>query len=96
MASSATSRRAAAAAADGLAIGLLGGLTVAWRGVPAALPVRTRTQRLLALLVLRSGGIRRAAAGALLWPDAGEAEAVAALRRHVADLERYLADLTGH
>lgn len=91
-------RRAATVSAAGgarLAIGLVGALAIVWDGRPAGLPARLRSQKLLAAVVLHPRGIRRRAVAGLLWPQATDGQAGAALRRHLTDLEGYLEALTG-
>jgi SARP family transcriptional regulator, regulator of embCAB operon len=68
-------------------VSVLGGFHLWWSGsVQVGIP--RASQRLLALLAIRSGVISRASIAGTLWPDATEARAYSNLRAALARLER--------
>lgn len=83
-------------ASDGrLSISLFGSLLVRSATRDVALPARRGVRELFAALALSAVPLERPWLAHALWPDADDETARANLRRHVALLDRWLAEQTG-
>jgi DNA-binding SARP family transcriptional activator len=76
-----------AGADHGFMVVVLGGFRLLW-GTSVQVSVPAGSQRLLALLALHGGAIKRAAVAGMLWPDSSESHAYSNLRSALARLSR--------
>src|SRR5689334_8960896 len=80
---------------DGLRVHLLGQPRLFYKGAPHAFPGKRNALPLLAYLLLhRTARVGREFLAFTLWPDADEAEAMAALRRALHELGKELPEVS--